>query len=708
MSATTPSNPATMPTTTPPTAPTRALAAACLVLLAIVCMGVFGRVIGHTMLQWDDRYHVADNPWFAKIDGESFAHFWRAPYGNLYIPVAYNFFALEVAATHAMMGEARTDRLDPMFLHAVKVALHAANASLVFLLLRRIVRATGAALLGALLFALHPLQVESVAWISETRGLLAAMFGLAAVLALWRAVAASAPAAPRQAEPGAGVQPPGLSLHVANPIRAAWYVLGVALFALALLSKPSAVTMPIVAAAALWAGRVPLGRSVVAVVPWLLMSIAAVMITQRVQEAAVLGAAPALWQRPLVAADAICFYAANLTWPASLAPDYGRTPAQVLQGWWPWLALAIVLGAGALIVWAGRLSRAVPAAAAIGIGSLLPVLGFATFHHQAISTVADRYMYIALVGAGLLVAAGLAQVRSRTAWIAGLAVAAGLGAVSFSQSGHWETDETLWRHNVAVVAHSPVAHNNLGRELQRRNRNAEAEPLLVRALELDPASATTMVNLAELRGAQGRRGEAEDLYRRALEVAPGSARAAVSMGVLLAQSGRGDEAKAMFARALEADPRNAEAMNNLGVMLLNEGDSTGAARLLERVVERDPEHTEALFNLALVYAQAGRWVAAGELWGRSAEAGMSGMDVRMRAADAFARGNDYERAEVWYGEAAAAEPMAYEPHNNLGLLYIRLQRYYDAAHAFERAVERAPDAPEPRENLRNAQRLLGR
>lgn len=688
--------------------PSRWLAAACIVLLAIVCMGVFGRVIGHTMLQWDDRYHVAENPWFARIDGESFAHFWRSPYGNLYIPVAYNVYALEVAATQAITGEPRTDRLDPMLMHAVKVALHAVNAGLVFLLLRRIVRAIGAALLGALVFALHPLQVESVAWISETRGLLAAMFGLAAVLALWRAVAAREPAAPKHAEPGAGAQPPGLSLHVAIPVRAVWYVLGVALFALALLSKPSAVTMPVVAVAALWAGRVPARRIVLAVVPWLAMSIAAVAITQRVQEAAVLGEAPALWQRPLVAADALCFYAAKLVWPASLAPDYGRTPAHVLQGWWPWMALAIVLGAGSLMVWAVRLSRAVPAAAAIGAGSLLPVLGLATFHHQAISTVADRYMYVALVGAGLLVATAMAQVRSRTAWSAALAVAAGLGAISFSQSGHWETDESLWRHNVAVVSRCPVALNNLGRELQRKGRHAEAEGMFIRALEMTPDSPTPMINLAEVREQQGRRAEAEGLYRRALDASPDSARAAVSLGVLLAQTGRSDEARAMFERALAAEPHHAEAMNNLGIMLLNAGDSTRAAKLLERVVERNPEHVEALFNLGLVYSQWGRWQSAAELWERSAAAGMPGMDVRLRAADAFARANDVDRAEAMYEEAAAAEPLAYEPHNNLGLLYIRLRRYYDAAHAFERAVERAPDAPEPRENLRNAQRLLGR
>ena len=573
------------------------------------------------------------------------------------------------------------------------------NAGLVFLPLRRIVRAGRRCC--ALVFALHPLQVESVAWISETRGLLAAMLGLAAVLALWRAVA---PGATPMDAAGEDRAP---ALRSRTPIRAVWYVLGLVLLALALLSKPSAVTMPIVAAAALWAGRVPAMRIVLAILPWLAMSIAAVAITQRVQEAAVLGEAPALWQRPLVAADALCFYAAKLAWPASLAPDYGRTPAQVLLGWWPWLALALVLGVAAVAAASARRTRVVPAAAAIGVGSLLPVLGFATFHHQAISTVADRYMYIALVGAGLLVAAGLAQVRSRTAWIAALAVAAGLGGASFVQCGHWETDEALWRHNVSAVARCPVALNNLGRELQRKGRQAEAEGMFVRALEMTPDSPTPMINLAEIRESQGRRAEAEALYRRALESAPASARAAVGLGVLLAQVGRGDESRALFERALAADPHHAEAMNNLGIMLLSTGDSTRAANLLERVVERNPEHVEALFNLALVHSQWGRWLSAAELWERSAAAGMPGMDVRLRAADAFARANDFVRAEAMYEEAAAAGPMAYEPHNNLGLLYIRQRRYREAADAFERALERAPYALEPMENLRNARRLLG-
>lgn len=667
-------------------APSRALAAACIIFIALACAAVFGRVLGGAMLEYDDRYHVADNPHFAQIDANSFTHFWRAPYGNLYIPVAYNVFALEVAATRALTGEQRTNRIDPMLLHAVKVALHAVNASLVFLLLRRIVRATGPALAGALLFALHPLQVESVAWISETRGLLAAMFGLAAVLALFGAV-------------GAGTR---------RPIRlAACSALGVVLFALALLSKPSAVTVPVVAAAALWAGGTRARTAILAVAPGLAMSVAAVIITQRVQDAAVLGGAPALWQRPLVAADALCFYTAKLLWPTGLAPDYGRTPAYVLDGWWPWAALALTTGAGVIALLAACASRTAAAAVVIIVGSLAPVLGLVTFHHQAISTVADRYMYLSLAGVALLAAWALASARSRFLWMAACAALPALGWLAFAQSAHWADDRMLWTHNVAVVDRCPVALNNLGRALQARGRLGEAEPLLLRSLEADPRSATVLVNLAELRLAQGRAAEAEDFYRRALDAAPGSVRAAVGLGVLLAQTGRVDAARAQFEAALALDPDHPEALNNLAVILLNRGDSAGAAALLDRALRRSPDHAEALANRALLHARAGQWLQAGTRWRQAATAGLGSAAVFMQAADAFARAGDLHSAEECYGRASDADPNAYEPHNNLGLLFIRQGRYLEALHAFERAAHLAPDAPEVQENLRNARRLTG-
>ena len=164
----------------------------------------------------------------------------------------------------------------------------------------------------------------------------------------------------------------------------------------------------------------------------------------------------------------------------------------------------------------------------------------------------------------------------------------------------------------------------------------------------------------------------------------------------------------MFERALAIEPGNVEAMNNLGVIRLREGDTAGGARLLDAVLARDPDHVEALFNLAMVHAHEGRWVLAGELWQRAAEAGMRGADVRMRAADAFARAGDLPRAIRAYEDAGAEDPRAYEPFNRLGMLFMQRQQYAAAVEAFERALARAPDAPELAANLRSARQLMGR
>lgn len=674
----------------------------CIALIVVGCSAAFGRTANHGVLHWDDRFHTIENPWFAQINQESFVHFWREQYGNLYIPVAYNVLGAEVWLTQQLTGNTNMERLSPVLLQAVKIALHGLSAIMLFLLARRLVRSDSAACAAALFFALHPLQTESVAWISETRGLLGSVFGLASILALEKACGA----APRST----GL--PTVSASFTDfATRASWWFIGAVLLAAALLSKPATVTIPLIAAAILWAKHVPLRRIAIGVVPLLGLSIAAVVVTRAVQSAEVIVDSPLWWQRPLIAADALCFYTSKLVWPVWLAPDYGRTPQHVLLawgGWWAWVALAMVISGSVSIIFLARRSRPALAAAAITLLALLPVLGLSTFHHQAISTVADRYAYLAMLGPAILVAWWLAGVRGRRTWCAAGVVLVACAALSFRQAAHWHDDETLWRHAITVNPASPVAHNNLGRELQRQGLVAGAEPHLLRAAELDPTSANILVNIGELRSSQNRQLEAETFYRRAIDMSPRDVRGLIDLGIVLAETGRNAEAAEVLRRALAIDPDQAEGQVNLAALEMQAGKLDSAVAMLEEVLRKRPLHPQALYNLALVRASQGRWKEAAELWGGSIGAGIRTLEVYLRRGDAFIRAEMYEEAEFAHQEAVGAHPKAYEPWNNLGLLYIRQNRVEQAITAFERAAAIAPEASEPRDNLDSARKLLER
>ncbi len=685
--------------------PQRPWLCACIITLA--CVAVFAGVARNAILHWDDRYHTIENPWFQTITRDSFAHFWGEPYGNLYIPVAYNVFAAEIWLTQRATGDSDIEKLNPLALQCFKIPLHAASAIMVFFIIRRLTRSDWPALAGALLFAVHPLQAESVAWISETRGLLGSVFGLGSILALARCAQDLHPQTSLAAERSRLLR---TSDRLAGrSIQHSWWFIAAVLLSAAILSKPGNVTVPLIAAAWLWAIGRPATRIVLVVAPLLLISAAAVVVTQSVQVADVLPNAPAWWQRPLIASDAVLFYISKLVWPFDLAPDYGRTPTFVLAkwgGWWPCLALLLAAAATFTAIRFARRSRAALLALALPVLALLPVLGLATFHHQAISTVADRYAYLALLGPAILLAMWLERSRKPALWIVAAIAIAGCAWLSFVQVPHWRTDETLWRHAIAVNPSSPVGHNNLGREFQRQGRIAEAEPHLLRAIELDPTSPSTLINLGELRSAQNRPVEAEALYRRAIELSPGDVRGLIDLGILLAQTQRDDEARAILGRAVGLSPKHPEAQINLAVLDMRAGELEAASGRLERALADRPGHAHALYNLALVRAAQGRWKEAAELWDRAIVAGIATVEAFLRCGDAYVRAEMFGEAERTYLAAIAVHPTSYEPLNNLGLLYIRRGRIAEAVGAFERAARIAPEASEPRENLAAAKRLL--
>jgi hypothetical protein len=272
--------------------------------------------------------------------------------------------------------------------------------------------------------------------------------------------------------------------------RAAWWTVAGACFVLALLSKPSAVTLPIVAAAVMWAVNVRPRVIVVTVVAGALLAVPIVLLTRALQPALDVPATP-MWQRPLVTADAIAFYLGKTLWPPRLAVDYGRTAAAVLAShaaYWTWIVPAVVTAAVLL-----SRRRVLIAAWVVFLAGPAANLGLLPFDFQIVSTVADHYVYLGLLGVALALAWLVTELPKTVRVVAPLVIV--LAAISFIQAGHWRDSYALWRHAIDVNPRSGLAYGNLGAAYLADNKPADALPPLVRAAEFDANDPFPQLNL---------------------------------------------------------------------------------------------------------------------------------------------------------------------------------------------------------------------
>lgn len=545
-----------------------------LVLLAALIALTFGRAVGFGFVLFDDNLHVTENPWVANPRAESWKHLLGDARHGMYVPASYALYWFE-----SWLGGGP----DPRVFHGVSLALHTLAAALVALCLRRVGASRGAALAGALLFALHPLQVESVAWISEQRGLLATCLGL---VALERFLVRAAPGAPR-----------------AGLVRDFGWAF--AAFALALLAKPSAAAFP---AVALTIGLLVLrarGRVLLVWVgSWSLLALACVVWSKSLQPSVGDHSATALLDRPLVALDALAFYFQKLFVPVGLVADHGRRPELVLASPLPWLGPLLLVAALATICALPRVRRCAGAPLAIFIAALLPVLGLVPFGYQTVSTVADRYAYLALLGPALFVA------RVHGAWgrRAIVPIALLLAACTFTSARilpHWRNSETLFTRVLEFNPKSSIAHQNLGAALQAQGDAEGARLAFERAIAARPDHPKALNNLAILESEAGDLAAAEGHLRRALGASPGYARAHANLASVLHRRGRSEEALHHARTATELDAEDAQAHGILANLLFLRGDAATAIEHYERALGIDPGSVTTRLNLARALASHG-------------------------------------------------------------------------------------------------------
>jgi protein O-mannosyl-transferase len=526
---------------------------------------VYREVVKHEFVLMDDALHILDNPHLQKPSFQGLKTLWQAPYQGLYVPVTYTFWG--AAAYLSQLRESKTDtpKFSPAVFHGISLFLHSLTSALVFLVLCHIFPGTGIwpSFAGALLFALHPVQVESVAWVSGTKDTVSGFFAVLSILFYLR------------------------SQKLAGP----GYLASTLFFVLALLSKPSTVCLPLlIFALDRFRENVELKRSLIRLVPWLLISLPLSLATRGAQPEALMRFVPPWWGRPIVAADTLVFYVSKILFPIFLAPDYARNPRAVLGHSWGYVSVLVFL---LLALWIGVKGKKVRALSLLFVGALLPVLGIVPFFFQFFSTVADRYLYLAMLGPALAIAWVNSLPHKKSLPVLCTLILLGYGLLTYKQVLIWRNDEKLFTHLVAVNPNSLMGHNNLGTLLEKQDRFDEAGFHYREALRLDPQSMPALYNLGRVCGRQRNYVEAIYLLEKLLKMAPGISEAHYTLGIVYRDIGNLERSSIHLSYATQIEPLLARAHYQLGVTFGLEGKKQAAIRSLDRALELNPLLTAA-------------------------------------------------------------------------------------------------------------------
>jgi MYXO-CTERM domain-containing protein len=584
---------------------------------------------------WDDDAHVT-RPELRSWEG-LYRIWFDLGATQQYYPLLHSAFWIE----QRLWGDAT------LGYHLVNILLHAGAAILAALVLRRL--HVPGAYLAAAIFALHPVHVESVAWISEQKNTLSALFYLSALL---------------------------VYLQFDERRKASSYCCALVLFVLGLLSKTTAATLPAALLVIFWwqRGRLSWKHDVRPLLPFFALGAAAGLLTAWV-ERTLIGAqggdfALSFADRCLLAGRVVWFYLEKLLWPLDLAFIYPRWHLDPSE-WWQYLFPATVLLVLAGL-WALRRRWRGPLAGALFfVGTLFPALGFCNVYPFLFSFVADHFQYLASLGVITLVSAGIALALQRWAlWRhpAGYAVClAILGAsaiLTWRQSHIYSDPALLYRVTIEKNPECSMAHSNLGAILQGQGNMAEALLHYRKALAAAPHDAPLFNNVGAALAGAGRLDDAIELYRKALEIKPDYGEVYNNWGAALLNRGRIDEAVRAFEKAVALKPDCAEAHANLGFVLTNRGRLEEAIAQLRRALELQPDYAPARANL-----------------GEALEL--------QRTEDRIAR----------LQRAANARPGDIRVHNDLGLALARCARWTEALAEYRRTLEIKPDCAEALCNL---------
>jgi tetratricopeptide (TPR) repeat protein len=639
--------------------------------LVLCCAAIYGRTLTHEFVNYDDGLYVTANPHV--MAGLS--------WGN----ALWAFTTERAMYVHPLtwmshMLDCDLYGLRPWGHHLTNIVFHALCSVLLFLVLARMTGRTWPGALAAALFAVHPLHVESVAWIAERKDVLSMLF--------WTA--------------GMGAY----AWHRRRPSLGRYSAVS-ALFLLGFMSKPMVVTFPFVLLLLdYWPlGRVdstmPVGamargtaRLVVEKIPLFLMTAAMCAVTVIMQmrgENLGFGAKVPLLDRCANAVVVYVIYLVKTVWPFGLTVYY---PHPLSRPLWQIAGASVVLAAITLLCLynARRRPRLI-----VGwfwyLGTLVPVIELVqagSFSH------ADRYTYIPLIGIFIMVAWELDEFRlSRrfpAAVVTGAAavMVAGFTLAAAHQTGFWKNSETLFRHALAVTADNALARNNLGVALFDRGNRDAAREQYNRAVQLDPAYSNSINNLGVLLFDEGKYEESAQKHLEALAVSPKSPSAHANLADALARLGRYEEAESHYAESVKRAPESTRSLCSLGDYWVARGNPNKALDAFEQALKMNPNCQEANFSLAEMLAKNGKVGEAILCYRKILRFNPNHANAHNNLANLLAGQGSMEEAFREYHRALAINPAHRNAHLNLANLFMKAGRNDEALPHLRRVLETDP------------------
>lgn len=557
-------------------------------MVLIVPAVVWLPVCWYDFVSLDDQFNVYENVFITNFSWTNLVYFWSGVFEFLYIPLTYSLWGT-IAKFSQFVHAENPGVVDPHFFHTANLLVHLLNTAVLFIIFRRMLDDEWGAAVGALLFAIHPVQAEAVAWVTGMKDLLN---GFCSLMCLWFY----------------------LLYGKTKPLgRKPWllYLTATIFYLFALLSKPTAVILPLTAAVIgrFWL-RKTWRRLLLELLPWVAMALPIIYVTQSVQEGSVLHFVPNYWQRVLVSGDAVTFYLYKLFLPLSLAFDYGRSPQYVLGQNWVYLTGLLPFVLFLFLYWKARWEWLLIGAGLLVV-PLLPVLGLVTFNFQLISTVADRYLYLAVLGPAYVLGWLLSGHPSRPVKIVTLVILALLSIRTSMQIPHWANSAALYRHTLLVNQNSWISYNNLGSITLNQGKPEAALSYFQKSLDIVP-NAKTYLALGTAYERLGNYPAASAAYGKALELEPKYGEAYYRLGFVYRANGNKEEGLEFFKKAVEVSPgllRTAVFYAALGMSFSEIGNIDWAIHAYQKALMLNPYLSgvhSALGNLYLKRNETGK------------------------------------------------------------------------------------------------------
>jgi tetratricopeptide (TPR) repeat protein len=615
-------------------------------------LAVFGQVRNHDFVNFDDNDYVTENAHVkAGWTGKGVVWAFTTTFHNHWHPLTW--------LSH--MTDCQFFGLDSGWHHLTNVFIHIANSLLLFLVFNKMTGDLWRSGFVAVLFALHPLHVESVAWASERKNVLSAFFWVLTMGSYW--------------------------WYVKCP-RITRYLFVVSLFVLGLMAKVKLVTLPFVLLLLdYWPlarfelkqpdGHSKLEKSRAALLliwektPLFLILAAASVVAYLAQQGG-----QAFNQHPLDlrTANALVSYVSyivKMIWPHHLAIFYPHP--SMIPGWKVLGALAFLVSVSIMAIRAVRTRPYFAVGWLWYLGTLVPGIGMVQIGSEAM---ADRRAYVPIIGLFIIVAWGVPELIARWRYrrlvlsISTGIVLSVLMIVSWQQVRHWQNSVTLFTNALDVTTDNWLAHNNLGNALAQQGKLGKAITHYSEALRIAPGFAMAHNNLGFALAQQGRFDEAIRHYTKALKIDPAFAEAHTNLGNALASLGKFEEAISHCSEAVRIQPTNAIAHNNLGNALARQGHLNEAIEHFSEALRIEPNYAEGHYNLGFALAEQGR----------------------------------LEEAILHYTHALKIKPDSARMHNNLGIALARQGKFDEAIKHFSEALRIRPDFPPAQKNLRRVLR----